>query len=129
MATKKTTPTPAAAVEEQPFDLLAVLDRPGDSPTRPATLGAITVNIQTSWVGAEVAAVSTAMAGGLGDVIHALIPDKAEADAAWEYVGNLRNDVALLVVQKMLEFSGLVVDGVFLGRSEPSEADADGAEQ
>lgn len=128
MATKKTT-TPAAAVEEQPFDLLAVLDRPGDSPTRPATLGQITVHVQTSWVGAEVAAVSTAMADGLGNVIHALIPDKAEADVAWEYVGNLRNDVALLVVQKMLEFSGLVVDGVFLGRSEPSEADEDGAEQ
>lgn len=128
MATKKTT-TPAAAVEEQPFDLLAVLDRPSDAPTRPATLGEITVHVQTSWVGAEVAAVSTAMAGGLEDVIHALIPDKAESDAAWEYVGNLRNDVALLVVQKMLEFSGLVVDGVFLGRSEPSEADEDGAEQ
>ncbi len=128
MATKKTT-TPAAAVEEQPFDLLAVLDRPGDSPTRPATLGEITVHVQTSWVGAEVAAVSTAMAGGLEGVIHALIPDEAEADAAWELIGNMRQDVALLVVQKMLEFSGLVVDGVFLGRSEPSEADEDGDEQ
>lgn len=128
MATKKTT-THAAAVEEQPFDLLAVFDRPGDSPTRPASLGEITVHIQTSWVGAEVAAVSTAMAGGLEDVIHALIPDEAEADAAWEYIGNTRLDFAKPTVERMLEFSGLVVDGVFLGRSEPSEADEDGAEQ
>lgn len=127
MATKKT--TTSVDLEEQPFDLLAVLDRPSDTPTRPATLGEITVNVKTSWVGVEVAAVSTAMATGVKDVLCLLVPDAEEAAAAWEFIGNLRQDVAVLVVQEMLKLAGLATDKGFLAHSASSEMPAGGAER
>lgn len=133
MATKTTTTNTQDTLDtvpgEQPFDLLAALARPSANRTTEASLGDTIVAVQTSWTGAEAAAVSTAMAGSLEDVTRALIPDDGQADAAWAFIGNLRQDVALIVVQEMLKLSGLATDEGFLARSASSETPEGGAER
>ncbi|MDN6438155.1 MAG: hypothetical protein L0K27_01665 [Corynebacterium nuruki] len=124
--TTKTTSNPDTD-DREPFDLLKVLERPSDHETTPATLGDITVHVKTSWTGAEAARVSTTLAGGLEDVIRAIVPDTAEADAAWEFVGGLLAQVASKVVMEMLKLAGLATDQGFLAPSPESVTPEGGA--